>query len=95
MSAMGNQRLSLTVRGRVQGVGYRYFAQEAAEALGVTGWVRNGWNREVELEAQADPQTLGLFCERLLEGPVLSRVADIDKHEIQVVADEAGFEVRT
>jgi acylphosphatase len=89
------KRLSITVRGRVQGVGYRYFTQEAAESLGVTGWVRNGWNREVELEAQADPQTLRLFCERLREGPVLSRVADIDMHDIQTVTGDAGFEVRT
>jgi acylphosphatase len=92
---METKRLSMTISGRVQGVGYRFFAQEAAEALGVTGWVRNGWNREVELEAQADPQTLRLFCERLREGPVLSRVADIDSHDIQPVPGEAGFEVRT
>ena len=92
---MESKRLSITVRGRVQGVGYRYFAQEAAEALGVTGWVRNGWSREVEVEAQADPKTLRLFCDRLREGPVLARVADIDMHEIQVVPDDSGFEVRT
>jgi acylphosphatase len=92
---METKRLAMTITGRVQGVGYRYFAQETAEALDVTGWVRNGWNREVELEAQADPQTLRLFCERLAEGPVLARVADIDKHEIQPVPDESGFEVRT
>ena len=92
---METKRLSLIIRGRVQGVGYRYFAQEAAESLGVTGWVRNGWNREVELEAQAGPDTLRLFCERLREGPVLSRVTDIDRHDIQPVPDETGFEVRT
>lgn len=84
----------MTIRGRVQGVGYRCFAQEAAEALGVTGWVRNGWEREVELEAQADPETLRLFCDKLREGPPLSRVADIDTHEIAPVTDESGFEVR-
>ncbi len=92
---METKRLAMTITGRVQGVGYRFFAQETAEALGVTGWVRNGWNREVELEAQADPQTLRLFRERLAEGPALARVADIDTHEIQPVPDEAGFEVRT
>jgi acylphosphatase len=91
---MESKRLSITIRGRVQGVGYRFFAQEAAESLGVTGWVRNGWNRDVELEAQADPETLRLFCDRLREGPVLSRVAEIDSHEIQTLTDEAGFEVR-
>lgn len=92
---MDSKRLSITIRGRVQGVGYRMFAQETAESLGVTGWVRNGWNREVECEAQADPQTLRLFCDRLQEGPVLSRVAEVDAHEIQTVSGEAGFEVRT
>jgi len=91
---MENKRLSMTIHGRVQGVGFRYFAQEAAESLGVTGWVRNGWNHEVEIEAQADPATLLIFCERLREGPVLSRVADIDRHDIQPVPDETGFEVR-
>lgn len=92
---MESKRLSITVTGRVQGVGYRFFAQETAENLGVTGWVRNGWNREVELEAQADPQTLRIFCERLREGPVLARVAELDMHDIQAVADEAGFEVKS
>ncbi len=91
---MDTKRLAMTVFGRVQGVGFRYFTQEVAQSLGVTGWVRNGWNREVELEAQADPETLRLFCERLREGPVLSRVAEIDMHEIQTVTGEAGFEVR-
>jgi acylphosphatase len=94
-STMNNKRLSITIRGRVQGVGYRLFAQEAAEALGVTGWVRNGWNSEVEVEAQSDEPTLRLYCDRLREGPVLSRVADLDMHEIQTVTDESGFEVRT
>jgi acylphosphatase len=89
------KRLAMTITGRVQGVGYRFFAQESAEALGVTGWVRNGWNREVELEAQSDPQTLRLFGERLREGPALARVADIDTHEIRPVPGEVGFEVRT
>lgn len=91
---MTNQRLSIEVFGRVQGVGYRYFAQETAEALGITGWVRNTFNRTVEIEAQADETTLGLFCDRLREGPPLARVTDVLKHEVQALPEEAGFEVR-
>lgn len=91
---MNLRRISITITGRVQGVGFRYFTQEAAEALGVTGWVRNGWSRTVEVEAQADAQTLALFCERLREGPPLAHVADWEEHEIPVVADDSGFEVR-
>jgi acylphosphatase len=89
-----NKRLSLTVTGRVQGVGYRFFAQEAAESLGVVGWVRNGWDRSVELEAQADQRTLDLFCDRLREGPTLAYVAALEIHEVPVVAGEAAFEVK-
>jgi acylphosphatase len=88
------KRLSLVVTGRVQGVGYRFFAQEAAEALGVVGWVRNGWDGSVEVEAQADPGTLETFCERLREGPTLAYVAALEKHEIPNLTGEAAFEVR-
>lgn len=88
------RRIALTITGRVQGVGFRYFTQEAAESLGVTGWVRNGWSRNVEAEAQAEAQTLALFCARLREGPTLAHVADVEEHEIPVVADDGGFEIR-
>jgi acylphosphatase len=91
---MSVKRLSLVVTGRVQGVGYRFFAQEAAEALGVVGWVRNGWDRSVEIEAQADQSTLDLFCDRLREGPTLAYVADLEKHELPPLGGEASFEIR-
>jgi acylphosphatase len=91
---MALRRISLTITGRVQGVGFRYFTQEAAESLGVTGWVRNGWSRTVEAEAQAEPPTLALFCDRLREGPTLAHVADVEQHEIPVIADDGGFEIR-
>lgn len=91
---MALRRIAITVTGRVQGVGFRYFTQEVAESLGVTGWVRNGWNRNVEAEAQAEPPTLELFCDRLREGPTLARVADLAEQEIPVVEGEADFEIR-
>jgi acylphosphatase len=91
---MALKRLSLFVTGRVQGVGYRFFAQDAAEALGVVGWVRNGWDRSVEVEAQADEAALDLFCDRLREGPTLAHVADLERHEIPVLDGDASFEIR-
>ncbi len=78
----------------MQGVGYRYFAQEAAEALGVTGWVRNNFDRTVELEAQADAQTLESYCERLRDGPTLAHVKHLTQSELPTVDDETTFEVR-
>ena len=94
---MALRRLSITVTGRVQGVGFRYFTQETAEALGVTGWVRNvrnGWSRNVEAEAQAEEQTLARFCERLREGPTLAHVSDVETHTVPVVDGDRGFEIR-
>jgi len=91
---MAQKRLSLTITGRVQGVGYRFFAEEAAEALGVVGWVKNGWDGSVEIEAQADQPTLALFCDRLREGPPLAYVADIEQREIPLLSGDASFEVR-
>lgn len=91
---MAIRRVSITITGRVQGVGYRYFTQEAAETLGITGWVRNGWNREVEVEAQGEAQVLTAFCERLREGPALAHVGDLDQHDLPLVDAETSFEVR-
>ena len=42
------QRVRVTVTGTVQGVGFRYFVQERAQSLGVTGWVRNRQDGSVE-----------------------------------------------
>ena len=92
---MSMKRMSIVVSGRVQGVGYRYFAQEAAEVLGVTGWARNHFDRTVEIEAQADEHALEFFCGRLREGPALAYVANLDRHDLPLVDDESSFEVRS
>ena len=44
--------------GQVQGVGFRYRAQYAAQRLGLTGWVENNWDGSVEMEAQGPPEQL-------------------------------------
>ena len=56
------------IRGRVQGVGYRYFAQGVAERLGVSGFVRNLPSGDVEVFAEADSGTLELFKQELEQG---------------------------
>jgi acylphosphatase len=91
---MTPKRLSTTVSGHVQGVGYRYFVLEAAEALGVSGWVRNQFDGTVEVEAQADPETLDEFRARLRQGPPHAYVAELEEREIPVVPGESTFRVR-
>lgn len=81
---MAVKRIAVTVAGRVQGVGFRYFAKDAADSLGLAGWVRNSFDRSVECEAQGEDADLDAFCNRLREGPPLSRVQEVTVNEIPV-----------
>ena len=64
------QRLSATITGRVQGVGFRWWARSAADRLGLTGWVMNGADeRTVELVAEGPPSQLDQFEQLLQHGP--------------------------
>ena len=64
----------LIVVGRVQGVGYRWFARQAAVRLGVAGWTRNMPDGTVVLEVAARSETLDLFIEELRVGPAAAEV---------------------
>lgn len=62
------------VLGRVQGVGFRYFAVRAARELGVAGWVRNLPDGSVETLVEGEEAAVELYLERLKQGPSASRV---------------------
>jgi acylphosphatase len=79
--------------GRVQGVGFRYFARQAARELGVSGRVRNLPGGEVEVEAAGDPAALARFRERLRQGPPGARVTRLDEQEIRPVPVWDGFDI--
>lgn len=72
------QALTGFVTGRVQGVGFRYFTQDAADTLGLTGWVRNTPDKTVEFFAQGDESDLAAFKKRLQQGPPFARVERVD-----------------
>jgi acylphosphatase len=67
----------IVVKGLVQGVGYRWFAARRAEALGLTGYVRNQYDGTVELEAHGDRSLLEEFLRDLKIGPRSARVTDM------------------
>ncbi len=69
--------LHAVVLGRVQGVGFRYWALEEAQRLGLTGWVRNLRDGSVEVEAQGEEEKLFEFEKLLWQGPPLARVKEV------------------
>ena len=69
------------IRGRVQGVGFRYSAVREAHRLRVNGWVRNAGNGDVEVWAEGQPDKMALFLKWLGRGPEFSRVDGVEKEE--------------
>jgi acylphosphatase len=64
----------ILIRGRVQGVGFRFYAQDVAQELGLAGWVRNLPDGTVEAYAEGQRKDLDTWIEKLRQGPPLSRV---------------------
>ncbi len=69
------------VRGRVQGVGYRFYAQRVATMLGLTGYVRNLDDGRVEVYAAGPADKLSDLAGALRKGPRLADVRGVDEHE--------------
>ncbi|HET9216243.1 MAG TPA: acylphosphatase [Terriglobia bacterium] len=82
------------IRGRVQGVGYRYFTRRIALRLGVRGWVRNVPNGDVEVHAEADSTILARFREELERGPTSSAVDEIIEETTTRTEHYSSFEIR-
>ena len=76
---MTDERLTARVTGRVQGVGFRWWAVRQAEALELVGWVMNANDeRSVELVAEGQPGALAELERRLRAGPSGARVDSLD-----------------
>lgn len=76
---MTDERLTARVTGRVQGVGFRWWAVRQAEALQLVGWVMNANDdRSVELVAEGEPGALAELERRLRAGPSGARVDSVD-----------------
>jgi acylphosphatase len=82
-----------TIRGRVQGVGYRYFAQAQAVELGVRGWVRNRDDGCVEVHAEGSSEQLSAYCGLLRQGPRWSDVRGVEEQEAALLQSK-GFSIK-
>lgn len=87
-------RLRLSIRGRVQGVGFRWFLRREARALGLRGWTRNERDGSVTLEAQGPPDQLERLVAAASRGPAASRVEGVAREELApLAAPERDFDV--
>jgi acylphosphatase len=82
------------IRGRVQGVGFRYFAQATAAREGLHGWVRNLPDGSVEVSAEGEAESVERFERHLRHGPPSARVSDVQVHDELPGHRETGFSVR-
>jgi acylphosphatase len=74
--------LHVRIQGRVQGVGFRWFAREEARRLGLSGWVTNRPDGDVEVEAGGEPSSLERLRRALEVGPpgaIVERLEAIDE----------------
>lgn len=80
--------------GTVQGVGFRYRAQYAAQLLDLTGWVANNWDGSVDLEAQGPAQSLDRLLPTILRSSHWISVEDFSCKTLPPVPEERGFRIR-
>jgi acylphosphatase len=81
------------VRGRVQGVGFRWYVEREARLLGIAGWVRNNADGAVEVLAQGSREQLSSLRDRLQQGPRASRVDEVQESEANLTQGLTTFRI--
>ena len=84
---MKKRRAHVWITGRVQGVFFRAYARDAAQLLGITGWVRNLPGGAVEAVFEGDADKVENMMEWCYEGSPLSRVDRVEVHEEDYTGD--------
>jgi acylphosphatase len=82
------------VRGRVQGVGFRWFVEREAHMLQIAGWVRNNPDSTVEVFAQGTREQLAGLHHRLREGPRAARVEEVEAFDADSTPGLTSFQIR-
>ena len=82
------------VSGRVQGVGFRFFAEDAARREGLQGWVRNLPDGRVEIVAEGEAEAVARFESAVRQGPRSARVDGVAVDSTYHMAGATGFNVR-
>ncbi len=85
--------VSVTIIGKVQNVGFRYYTRKMAQSLSVNGFVKNLSDGSVYTEAEGSSADIELFIEYCKKGPEWSRVEEINIQEIPF-QDHIGFSAK-
>ena len=88
-------RLEATVRGRVQGVGFRYWVVRRATEMGLVGWVANEPDGSVRSDAEGPPETLDALDDLLRRGPIGAVVDEVQAVRMPASGGFTGFAVRS
>jgi acylphosphatase len=78
------------VSGRVQGVGFRFFAERTAATLGVNGYVRNLFDGRVEVYAIGSAEQLDAVKNALRRGPRMADVDRVEEHDADILREYAN-----
>ena len=84
-------RYSIIANGRVQGVGFRFFCKMNAINLNLTGFARNLYNGDVEIEVQGEKENIDIFISKIREGNRFINVSNLTISKINLIESEKGF----
>ena len=90
---MKEQRM-IRIHGKVQGVGFRFFATRIARRLGLNGWIQNNRDSSVEALVEGESTTIDEWLEELREGPRYAEVTKIDQDRKEFSGKLAEFDVK-
>jgi acylphosphatase len=82
------------ITGLVQGVGFRFFVENAARAEGLSGWVQNQRDGSVEVVAEGDREAVGRFEMKLRRGPGRARIERVVADDEAPSGRDGGFWIR-
>ncbi len=88
------ERLRVVVSGRVQGVWYRASTQQQARTLGLSGWVRNCSNGDVEWAAEGSRAALEALATWCASGPPMARVQSVERFWETATEEYEDFTIR-
>ena len=91
---MAKELRHIRISGKVQGVGYRFFATRVARRLGLKGWIQNNRDGTVDAMVEGEQSVIDEWIEELKEGPRYAEVTKIDQETKEFSGRLPDFDVK-